>query len=156
MRRLWLATVLLALTACTQAPTSAPEPPPSGTRAFVAAEVTQVVHHPKIPKRPAAIPRSSEKYRVYAFARIHYNRTQMRCLDQLWIHESHWGVHAGNPASSYGIPQAYPGSKMRSAGPRWRDDGRTQVRWGLGYIRGRYGSVCAAWGLWQARFPHWY
>jgi hypothetical protein len=70
------------------------------------------------------------------------------CLDNIWSQESGWNVHAANPSSSaYGIPQALPGSKMSSAGPNWEDNAETQIRWGLGYIRDRYGSACGAWSF---------
>ena len=46
---------------------------------------------------------------------------------------------------SQGIPQADPGRKMASAGPDWSTNAATQIRWGLRYIRGRYGSPRAAW-----------
>ena len=70
------------------------------------------------------------------------------CLDRIWTQESGWNVHADNPSSSaYGIPQALPGSKMSSAGPDWANSAETQIRWGLGYIRDRYGSACSAWGF---------
>ena len=42
-------------------------------------------------------------------------------------------------------PQALPGSKMASAGPDWQSNPATQIRWGLGYIKGLYGSPCGAW-----------
>ncbi len=79
---------------------------------------------------------------------------QFGCLERLWTRESHWNARAGHPARSYGIPQANPGRKMRSAGRRWRTDPGTQIRWGLGYIDRRYGSPCGAWRHWQRR--HWY
>ena len=70
------------------------------------------------------------------------------CLDNIWSQESGWNIHADNPSSSaYGIPQALPGSKMSSAGPDWANNAETQIRWGLGYIRDRYGSACGAWGF---------
>jgi hypothetical protein len=73
-------------------------------------------------------------------------RGQFSCLDSLWGHESGWDVHASNSGSgAYGIPQAVPGSKMASAGPDWQSDAATQIRWGLSYIDGRYGSPCGAW-----------
>jgi len=76
--------------------------------------------------------------------------SQFGCLDNIWSQESGWNVHAANPTSSaYGIPQALPGSKMSSAGPNWEDNAETQIRWGLGYIRDRYGSACAAWSYKQ-------
>jgi hypothetical protein len=33
---------------------------------------------------------------------------------------------------------------MRSAGPDWRWNAVTQVRWGRWYVRGRYGTFCNA------------
>jgi hypothetical protein len=71
---------------------------------------------------------------------------QFSCLQPLWALESGWNIYASNPGSgAYGIPQALPGSKMASAGPDWQSDAATQVRWGLTYIQGTYGSPCAAW-----------
>lgn len=79
------------------------------------------------------------------------------CLDQLWLHESGWDEHADNPSSdAYGIPQALPGSKMATAGSDWQTNPKTQIRWGLDYIAGRYNDPCNAWAQWQARNPHWY
>jgi hypothetical protein len=71
---------------------------------------------------------------------------QFPYLDKLWERESGWNVHAENPYSgAYGIPQAVPGSKMASAGPNWQNSAKTQIRWGLDYIRGRYNSPRRAW-----------
>ncbi|MFI0410931.1 lytic transglycosylase domain-containing protein [Actinomadura sp. 3N508] len=71
---------------------------------------------------------------------------QFGCLVKLWNKESHWNVHADNPSSeAYGIPQANPGSKMASAGPDWQNNATTQIKWGLGYIKGRYDTPCGAW-----------
>lgn len=70
---------------------------------------------------------------------------QFGCLDSLWTKESHWNVHAENPSGAYGIPQALPGSKMASAGPDWQNNAETQIKWGFGYIKDRYGSPCGAW-----------
>lgn len=78
-------------------------------------------------------------------------------LVQLWEHESGWNPYALNKSSgAYGIPQALPASKMASAGADWRTNPATQIRWGLGYIKGRYGSPGRAWSAWQSRSPHWY
>jgi hypothetical protein len=71
---------------------------------------------------------------------------QFPCLNKLWNKESNWRDSASNPSSgAYGIPQALPGSKMKSAGSDWRTNPATQIKWGLGYIEGRYGSPCKAW-----------
>jgi hypothetical protein len=71
---------------------------------------------------------------------------QFPCLDKLWKKESGWNHRAENPSSgAYGIPQALPGSKMGSEGSDWRTNPATQIRWGLGYIEGRYNTPCNAW-----------
>jgi len=71
---------------------------------------------------------------------------QLSCFDRVISRESGWNVHAVNPSSgAYGLPQALPGSKMASAGPDWQDNARTQLRWALSYMDGRYGSPCGAW-----------
>ena len=86
--------------------------------------------------------------RAYAQSRL--SSTQYNCLNQLWIKESGWRWNAGNPTSgAYGIPQALPGSKMATAGADWRTNPVTQVKWGLGYVSGRYGTACAAWAHWR-------
>ncbi|MEU7902698.1 lytic transglycosylase domain-containing protein [Actinoplanes sp. NPDC049118] len=72
---------------------------------------------------------------------------QFPCLDKLWKKESGWNHHAENTSSgAYGIPQALPGKKMSSEGDDWETNPATQIEWGLGYIKGRYGSPCDAWG----------
>ena len=80
---------------------------------------------------------------------------QFTCLVNLWNRESGWRVDAQNSSSgAYGIPQAYPGSKMASAGADWQTNPATQITWGLGYIKGRYGDPCGAWTFFQANY--WY
>ncbi len=70
---------------------------------------------------------------------------QFSCLDAVWTQESGWRVDAANPSSgAFGIPQALPGSKMASAGSDWQTNPATQIKWGLGYIKDRYGSPCGA------------
>ncbi|KFI90845.1 CHAP domain protein [Bifidobacterium saguini DSM 23967] len=73
----------------------------------------------------------------------------------LWNHESGWRWNATNPSSgAYGIPQSLPASKMASAGDDWKDNAATQIKWGLDYIRGRYGSPSAARSFWLRN--NWY
>ena len=80
---------------------------------------------------------------------------QYSCLVSLWNKESHWNVYAHNSSSgAYGIPQALPGSKMASAGADWQTNPATQITWGLGYITGRYGTPCGAWG--HSQSSGWY
>ncbi len=71
---------------------------------------------------------------------------QFRYLNKLWMRESSWNPHAENPYSgAYGIPQAVPGSKMGSVARDWRTNPKTQIRWGMRYIRSVYGSPKRAW-----------
>ena len=75
-----------------------------------------------------------------------WSSSQFSCLEPLWAHESGWSVSAYNAGSgAFGIPQALPGSRMASAGPDWQTDAATQIKWGLEYIKGTYGSPCGAW-----------
>src|SRR5262249_19153449 len=80
---------------------------------------------------------------------------QYSCLNSLWVSESDWDPHATNSYSgAYGIPQALPAEKMGSAGPDWRNNAATQIKWGLEYIRLSYGSPCSAWSFKQGN--NWY
>jgi hypothetical protein len=75
-----------------------------------------------------------------------WSQRQFPYLNWLWNRESGWNKFAENLYSgAYGIPQALPGAKMASAGPNWRSSARTQIRWGLRYIRATYGSPRRAW-----------
>ncbi|MDQ1137163.1 hypothetical protein QE410_001962 [Microbacterium sp. SORGH_AS 1204] len=80
---------------------------------------------------------------------------QFSCLESLWNKESGWNYQAYNSSSgAFGIPQALPGSKMSSAGADWQTNAATQISWGLGYISGRYGDPCGAWG--HSQSTGWY
>jgi len=83
-----------------------------------------------------------------------FSTDQFGCLNDIWSRESGWRYNAANASGAYGIPQALPGSKMASAGPDWQTNPATQIRWGLGYIKGRYGTPCNAWAFWEAH--EWY
>jgi hypothetical protein len=85
--------------------------------------------------------------------------SETTCLDDLWTEESAgtWSPAVTNPASgAYGIPQALPADKMASAGADWQTSAATQIRWGLGYIAGRYGTPCSAWSFERSHVPNWY
>ena len=77
-------------------------------------------------------------------------QTYFGCLLDLWNRESGWRYDAENASGAYGIPQALPGSKMASAGADWQTDPATQIKWGLGYIKGIYGNPCGAWAFEEA------
>lgn len=84
-----------------------------------------------------------------------WDQSEYECLVALWTRESHWNVYAHNTSSgAYGIPQALPGTKMASAGDDWKTNPTTQITWGLGYIKNRYGTPCGAWG--HSELKGWY
>jgi len=120
------------------------------------AEITGEAKTPPPPARPPAAeagavpttysgedPRSLAKPLVAAQG---WSDSEYQCLVLLWNRESQWNPYAENSSSgAYGIPQALPGSKMASAGADWRTNPITQINWGIGYIKGRYGTPCSAW-----------
>jgi resuscitation-promoting factor RpfB len=84
---------------------------------------------------------------------------QWNCLYALWQRESSWSNTAENPRSgAYGIAQAlgHGPTGQYPAGPANPpvSDPSAQVRWGLGYIAGTYGTPCAAWAHEEA--DSWY
>ncbi|WP_405899654.1 transglycosylase SLT domain-containing protein [Streptomyces sp. NBC_00727] len=87
---------------------------------------------------------------IQAIARQIVPADQFQCFSNIVNHESTWNYRATNPSSgAYGLVQAYPGSKMASAGADWQTNPATQIKWGLSYMNGRYGSPCGAWSFWQ-------
>jgi hypothetical protein len=74
-----------------------------------------------------------------------WGRDQYSCLVALWERESNWRWDAMNKSSgAYGIPQSLPGRKMAEMGADWATNPETQVRWGVSYIKSRYGAPCGA------------
>lgn len=74
---------------------------------------------------------------------------EWEALVLLWQQESSWNNHANNTSSgAYGIPQALPYTKMpKAAQPEsagGSSDANAQIKWGLDYIKGRYGSPVMA------------
>ncbi|GIT79536.1 hypothetical protein LLS1_12050 [Leifsonia sp. LS1] len=102
-------------------------------------------------------PAGAQAYASSRLAAYGWGQDQMGCLIKLWNHESGWRADAYNSSSgAYGIPQAWPASKMASAGADWMTNQDTQVNWGLDYIDRAYGSPCAAWNFEMSHDPNWY
>ena len=81
-----------------------------------------------------------------------FGEDQWGCLYNLWMRESGWRTTAGNVSSgAYGIPQSLPASKMAAFGGDYLTNPRTQIAWGLSYIKGRYGTPCGGWSAFQAK-----
>jgi hypothetical protein len=102
-------------------------------------------------------PAAAQAYAASRLAAFGWGGDQMGCLIKLWNHESGWRANAYNTSSgAYGIPQAWPASKLSSAGADWMTNQNTQVDWGLDYIKRSYGSPCAAWNFEMSHDPNWY
>ena len=98
---------------------------------------------------------SPEQIAEKMLSQFGWSSSQFSCLQPLWEHESGWSVTAENPTSgAYGIPQSLPASQMSSVGADWQTNAATQIRWGLTYIQGRYGSPCGAWA--HEESDNWY
>ena len=106
---------------------------------------------PNAPSAPLPSPGSAQAIAKGLLSQYGWTADQFSCLVPMWNRESGWRVNAANPSGAYGIPQALPGSKMASVGPNWETDARTQIIWGLNYIKSRYTSPCHAWSIWQSQ-----
>ncbi|GAA5069504.1 transglycosylase SLT domain-containing protein [Streptomyces sp. SID10815] len=92
---------------------------------------------------------------IQAMARQMVPSGQFQCFSNIVDHESSWNYHAVNASSgAYGLFQALPAGKYSSAGADWQTNPATQIKWGLNYMNGRYGSPCEAWSFWSVN--HWY
>lgn len=81
-----------------------------------------------------------------------WSEYDFECLVKLWNRESGWNPNSHNSSSgAHGIPQSLPASKMASEGADYYTNGYTQIRWGLKYIKDRYGSPSAAWAHSQSK-----
>ncbi|MEJ1193212.1 lytic transglycosylase domain-containing protein [Pseudarthrobacter sp. CCNWLW207] len=118
------------------APAPVPGPTPSPPPVVV----------PSVPGGAVNDPAGAKSYASGRLSAYGWGQDQFLCLAQLWTKESNWLTTATNPYSgAYGIAQALPAGKYASAGSDWLTNYRTQVEWGLGYIRDRYTSPCGAW-----------
>ncbi len=96
-----------------------------------------------------------QRYALSLMEEYGWEKSEIEPLINLWNKESGWNPSAHNGSSgAHGIPQALPASKMASEGSDYYTNGETQIRWGLNYIKNRYGSPSAAWGHFCS--CHWY
>lgn len=154
---------MISFAAASAAPEPAPTPPRTAPAFEVGADFESVRPHRDVfragsatavsnaePLGPAVPSGEAQRIAAALVAARGWSDGQFACLATLWGHESGWSTHAANANGAYGIPQAYPGSKMGVGGGDWRNDAAVQIRWGLGYIAGRYGTPCGAWSHFQA------
>lgn len=106
-----------------------------------AAEAAAAAAAPKAVDDPAA----AKAYAASILANYGWGPGEMTALNTLWEKESNWRTTATNASSgAYGIVQSLPAGKMASAGADWQTNYQTQIKWGLNYIKERYGSPSAA------------
>jgi hypothetical protein len=90
-------------------------------------------------------PAGAQAYAASKLGSFGWSADQMQCLKRLWTKESEWRTTATNASSgAYGIVQSLPAEKMATAGADYRTNYRTQINWGLDYIKERYDSPCGA------------
>ena len=133
----------------TPTPTPTLEPTPTPTPTPTATPTATPTPTPKPKVTPAPYRDTVWNARTYVKNRI--GARQYDCINVIWTHESKWNPRAGSPTGAYGIPQAFPGTKMAAFGSNWRTSPLTQVKWGLWYVEDRYGTACEALSLWQGR-----
>lgn len=84
-----------------------------------------------------------------------WTENDFNCLVKLVDKESSWNPNAVNKSSgAAGLFQALPASKMASEGSDYMTNYKTQIKWGLKYIKNRYGTPSKAWSFWQTH--KWY
>lgn len=103
----------------------------------------------QVTSRGGIVKGSVAEYQAYAEKRCFdygWSDADFQALVKLWNKESGWNPAAHNSSSgAYGIPQALPASKMATAGTDYLTNYKTQIEWGLSYIKSRYGTPSAAW-----------
>jgi outer membrane biosynthesis protein TonB len=129
------------------APAAAPVKAPAPAKAPVRAAAPAKAPAPAPAKAPVAIddPAGAQAYAAAQLGSYGWAPNEMQCLQKLWTKESDWKTTATNASSgAYGVVQSLPASKMASAGADYRTNYRTQINWGLNYVKERYGSPCGA------------
>ncbi|WP_284980946.1 hypothetical protein [Arthrobacter sp. efr-133-TYG-118] len=142
----------------TPTPSQAPAPAPAAVAPQAAAPAAPVAPPaPAAPAAPVAVddPSGAQAYAASILPSYGWGQGEMSALITLWNKESDWRTTATNASSgAYGIGQSLPGDKMASEGADWQTNYQTQIRWGLNYIKERYGSPSAAWSFHLAH--NWY
>ena len=142
------ADINVAPQAAEPAPAPAPEPAPAPAAEPAPAPAPEPAPAPAPEPAPAVAvndPAGAQAYAASQLGSYGWAQDQMQCLVTLWTKESDWTTTATNPSSgAYGIVQSLPAEKMASAGADYLTNYRTQINWGLNYIKERYQSPCGA------------
>ncbi len=131
-------------------PTATPSPSPSLSPSPSPTPSPKPTRKPTPRPKPRATPLPDTVAGARQYVKNAVGISQYNCINYVWTRESKWNPRAGSPERAYGIPQAFPGSKMASFGSNWKTSPLTQVKWGLSYVKSRYGSACGAYNFWKA------
>ncbi|HCM51617.1 TPA: hypothetical protein DIS56_00565 [Candidatus Saccharibacteria bacterium] len=104
---------------------------------------------PQITARGSAVAVTGDRTSLMAAASI--ASSDYNYVNYIVSRESSWRTNAaGSPPGAYGLCQAYPGSKMSTAGADWQTNPVTQLRWCSGYAQSRYGGWAGAYNFWSS------
>lgn len=144
-------------------------------------EIQQTAAESVVPK-PTAVFQEPEKGSVGADRGVYQSKqialgllpdydweNQWGSLEALWTAESGWQAGRLNKSSfACGIPQALPCTKIYSNFASMEQvlingklflknpDAEKEIKWGLEYIKKRYGTPYKAYQFFLAQSPHWY
>lgn len=100
----------------------------------------------KVQKRKKYNKNAIKSYAHNLVLKYGWSEYDYECLVKLWNRESSWNPYAVNKKSgACGIAQSLPCNKMRSFGKDYKTNYKTQIKWGLNYIKNRYGTPANAW-----------
>ena len=86
-----------------------------------------------------------------------WSSSDYEIIVKLLINESGINPNSYNKKSTAcGLFQAKPCSKAIKVYPDYLTNYKSQVKWGLKYIKDRYHTPAEAWKFWLSQSPHWY
>lgn len=104
-------------------------------------------------KKAAALGTTAPKNEIQQYAHdlvigsYGWTESDFSALVNLWNRESGWNPQSHSSSGACGIPQALPCSKIAAA--YGENTWENQVKWGLKYIKNKYGSASKAWSYFQ-------
>jgi hypothetical protein len=106
----------------------------------------------KTPTEPVAVPRQKLSPKEDLMRQAGIPQRDWSATDYIISHESSWRPTARNASSgAYGLCQAYPASKMASAGKDYMSNPVTQLKWCHEYAHSRYGGWWSSFAAWRSQ-----
>ena len=105
------------------------------------------VSAPAAPSAPTPSAGSAKAIARQLLAKRGWGSDQYSCLVTMWNRESGWRVARREPERRVRHPAGAARLQDGLGRRRLADNAETQIKWGLGYIRSRYGTPCGAWSL---------